>query len=207
MDEYNLTGKDIDIDRLAEDALANEEFLKFLLDGIKSKDNNIRSNSFQVLMTLSEDHGELLYPFWNYFYEMLKSPNNYHKYIAVYLLASLTGVDVENRFETIFNEYYTLLEGDKTMIPSHIVLNSSKIAQNKLELKSKIIDKLLNTDKLHKGRQKELIKAYVIEALRKINPGVEDKKRIETFVRSQLESSSPKTRNVAQCYIDRCELE
>jgi hypothetical protein len=207
MDEYNLTSKNIDTDRLAEDASSNEEFLKFLLDGIKSKDNTIRSNSFQVLMTLSEDHGELLYPFWNYFYVMLKSPNNYHKYIAVYLLASLTGVDVENRFETIFDEYYNLLEGDKTMIPSHVVLNSSKIAQNKLELKSKIIDKLLNTDKLHKGRQKELIKAYAIEALRKINPGVEDKIRIETFARSQLESSSPKTRNVAQCYIDRCELE
>ncbi len=47
---------------------------------------------------------------------------------------------MENWFKTIFDEYYALLERVKTMIASHVVLNSSKIARNKPELKSEIID-------------------------------------------------------------------
>ncbi len=207
MDRYDLNRKDLDVGKLAEEVLSNKELFQILLNGTQSKDNTVRNSAFNVLMILSEDKGEFLYPQWNYFQEMLKSPNNYHKYIAIYVLASLTRVDSENRFEKIFDDYYKIIEGDKTMTASHVVLNSSKIATNKPELKSEIIEKLMNTDKLHKGRQKELIKAYAIEALSKINPEADDKKRIENFVNSQLDSSSPKTRNAAQCYIDRCELE
>jgi hypothetical protein len=207
MNNYDLNNKDLDVKLLAFEAASNEDLFRVLIKKIQSKDNTIRSNAFNTLMILCEDNGELLYPDWNHLYEMLKSSNNYHQYIAIYLLASLTSVDSENRFENIFEDYYNIIEGDKTMIASHVILNSSKIAANKPELKSEIIDKLLSTDKSHKGKQKELLKAYAIETLRKIKPDKKDRIRIENFVKSQLGSSSPKTRNVAQCYIERCELE
>lgn len=207
MINYDLSKKGIDLEKIAEDAVSDENLFKTLMDEIKSKDNTVRFNAFNALLLMSENNADFLYPHWDYFEDMLESKNNYHKYIAVYLLANLTAVDSENRFDKIFDVYYGLIEGKKAMIASHVILNSSKIAKNKPELKSEIIEKLLKTDELHAGKQKELIKSYVIETLRKIKPDDEDRIKIEDFVKLQLDSSSPKTRSSAKCYIERCELD
>jgi hypothetical protein len=201
---YDLDKKDIDIKKLADKAMNDKVLLHELLKGIVSKDNTTRSNSFNVLQIVSVEKPEILYPKWDYFHKMLLSKNNYHKYIAIYILADLTAVDKENKFEDIFEDYYGILAGDKIMTASHVALNSSKIALNKPELQSKILDRLLDIDNIHQGRQNELLKSYVIEALRKMYPEINDKKRVAKFIEAQLDSSSPKTRDLAACFLDRC---
>ncbi len=204
MSKYDLDKKDVDIQKLAEKALTDNVLLHELLKGIVDKDNTTRSNSFNVLQIVSVEKPEILYPQWNYFHKMLLSKNNYHKYIAIYILADLTAVDKENKFEDIFEDYYGILAGDKIMTASHVALNSSKIALNKPKLQSKILDRLLDIDNIHQGRQNELLKSYVIEALRKMYPEINDKKRVAKFIEAQLDSSSPKTRDLAACFLDRC---
>lgn len=175
MSKYDLNSKNVDTEKLSHDALSDEELFRELMSGIKSKDNTTRSNSFQTLLLISEQKPEFLYPKWNYFQDMLESSNNYHKYIAIYILANLTQADDEEKFESIFDEYYGILAGSKVMNASHVALNSPIIYKNKPKLRSRIIDQLLNIDTLHQGRQKELVKAYAIEALRKIYPDADDK--------------------------------
>lgn len=201
---YNLDDKMLDMKKLAQEALKNKKLLDELLLGVKSKDNTTRSNSFQILQMISEEEPAFLYPQWNYFQDMLRSSNNYHKYIAIYILANLTQADEENKFEAILDEYYGILGGDKVMTAAHVAANSPTIIKNKPELQSKIVEILLNIDNIHQGQQKELVKAYVIEALRKIYPDADDKEEIMEFVKAQLESSSPKTRDMAVCFLDRC---
>lgn len=205
MSSHDLDRKNIDVEALAKDALNDEELFHELLRGVRSKDDTIRQNSFKSLQIIAEENPHSLYPQWDYFQEMLSSQNNYHKYIAIYILASLTSVDVDNRFEGIFDEYYGILAGDKAMTASHVALNSSIIIRNKPELESRIVDILMSIDDIHQGKQKELIKAYAIESLMKIYPDVGDPQKIEEFVRTQLDSKSPKTRNMAQCFLDRCD--
>ena len=205
MSSHDLDRKNIDVEALAKDALNDEELFHELLRGVRSKDDTIRQNSFKCLQIIAEENPHSLYPQWDYFQEMLSSQNNYHKYIAIYILASLTSVDVDNRFEGIFDEYYGILAGDKAMTASHVALNSSIIIRNKPELESRIVDILMSIDDIHQGKQKELIKAYAIESLMKIYPDVSDPQKIEEFVRTQLDSKSPKTRNMAQCFLDRCD--
>lgn len=205
MSSHDLDGKNIDVEALAKDALNDEVLLHELLRGVRSKDDTIRQNSFKSLQIIAEENPHSLYPQWDYFQEMLSSRNSYHKYIAIYILASLTSVDVDNRFEGIFDEYYGILAGDKAMTSAHVALNSSIIIRNKPELESRIVDILMSIDDIHQGKQKELIKAYAIESLMKIYPDVSDPQKIEEFVRTQLDSKSPKTRNMAQCFLDRCD--
>ena len=204
MANYKLDDKMVDVNKLAQDTLLDRNLLNELLTGVKSKDNTIRSNSFQTLLIISEKQPEFLYPQWDYFLELLRSPNNYHRYIAIYILANLTQADDGDKFDAIFEEYYGILGEDKVMTASHVALNSPVIVKNKPELQSKIIEKLLNIDNIHQGKQKELVKAYAIEALRKIYPDADDKEKIMEFVKSQLKSSSPKTRDMASCFLDRC---
>lgn len=204
MSKYNIEDKMMDVEGLARDSTSDCELFNELLSGVKSKDNTIRSNSFQALLAISSDDPEFLYPHWNYFHEMLLSPNNYHKYIASYILANLTSADREDKFLDIFHDYFNILASDKVMTASHIAINSPTIVKNKPELESRIVDTLLNIENIHQGKQKELLKAYVIEALRKIYPDAENKEKIKEFVESQLGSSSPKTRDLASCFLDRC---
>jgi len=205
MSKYELDKKDVDLRKLAITALSNDQLFQELMDGVLSKDNTVRQNSFKALQIISEENPEFLYPYWDHFAKMLRSKNSYHQYIAAYLLADLTTVDNENKFEKIFNDYYGILEGDKAMAASHVVLNSSKIIKNKPELQVRIINILLDVENIHKGRQVELIKSYVIETLRKIYPEIENKEKVMKFIREQMKSSSPKTRNLAACFIERCE--
>lgn len=205
MSKYDLDKKDANIRALAANALKDEELFNELMVTILSKDNTIRQNSFKTLQIISEENPEFLYPQWDKFTLMLRSKNNFHKYIAIYLLADLTAVDSQNKFEEIFDDYFMILGGDKAMTASHVALNSSKIIHNKPELQDKIIDILLDIENIHQGKQKELIKAYVIEALRKIYPEIKDKEKVMKFIEEQLNSSSPKTRDLAACFIERCE--
>ncbi len=205
MSKYDFDEKNINVEGLAQDAITNEELFQELLRGARSKDDTTRQNSFKSLQIIAEANPQFLYSEWDYFQEMLSSPNNYHKFIAIYILASLTSVDDNKKFDEIFDDYFGILAGDKAMTASHVALNSSVIVRNKPELRSRIIDILMSIDDIHQGKQKELIKAYAIEVLMKIHPDVDDRGEIEEFVRTQLESKSPKTRNMAQCFLDRCD--
>lgn len=200
----NLNEKNMDVEGLAREAVNDKDLFQELKEGVRSKDNTIRQNSFKAMQVIAEEDPDFLYGEWDYFQKMLQSPNNYHKYIAIHILASLTSVDNDNKFEKIFNEYYGILAGDKAMTASHVALNSSVISHNKPDLRSRIVDILMNIDEIHQGKQKELIKAYAIEALGKIYPEAEDKELIENYVKSQRDSKSPKTRNMAQCFLERC---
>jgi HEAT repeat protein len=199
-----LPEKDSDVESLAHKALTDKETLTELLAGILSKKEEIRSPCFKALLRICEEQPELLYPHWDYFASLLESNNTFLKYQAIYLIASLTTVDTEKRFESIFDTYYGLLD-DKSVIPSsHAALNSGKIARAKPALQTRITDRLLRIDETHhKPDRKDLIKSYVIDAFSEYFEAAEDKEMILEFVRKQLESSSPKTRKKAKEFLKK----
>jgi hypothetical protein len=182
---------------VAEMALKDEKVLQELLDGVLSKKDAVRYGSFKALNFLSEKHPEKLYANWDFFANLLGSDNTHHKYIAIYILANLTKVDSENRFEKLFNAYYAML-GDKSVIPAaHVAVNSGKIALAKPKLRAEITNRLLDIDSTVQGH-KDLVKAGAIEAFEVYFEQSEDKARIFEFVKAQLNCKSPKTRKKAK---------
>lgn len=198
-----LNKKDIDIENSVKQALENSDFLSELLDAITSKNDLIRFNCNNILFKLSEENPNVLYPHWDYFVELLKSNNNYHKLIALELIANLTKVDIENRFEDIFDEYFKIINSEKTMVAGHLAGVSGKIAYNKPNLQNKITNILLNIDNTNKGKQVELIKAYIIDSLSYYFQDIKNKNDIITFVKNQQNSASPKTRDKAKEFLTK----
>ena len=192
-----LDKEDINVESLAERALENEGMLPELLDGVLAKKDFIRFNSFKVLLFISEKHPEVLYPKWDFLEDLLESNNSYLKYIAIYLIANLAQVDAEARLEWIFERLYSILDGEGTIAAAHLARNSGKIAQAKPELRAKITQRLLNIDRTHQGRQKELIKGHAIEAFGEYFEEAENQPEILEFIKQQLQSQSPKTRKLA----------
>ena len=200
-----LEKKDLSIENMAREASRDKKVLSELFEGILSKKDTIRFNSFKVLSMLSKTHPEALYSHWKYFADLLKSDNNYTKYIAIHLIADLTKVDTEHRFEALFDTYYSALEGEKTMVAAHVAALSGKIARHNPELQPRITEKLLAIDRIHRGKQKELVKGHAIEAFDEYFGEIEKKEEVMRFVEEQLKSRSPKTRKIAKEFLEKWE--
>ena len=199
-----MSDKEVDIKTVAEKALEGEELLSELLDGLQSKKETFRYNCAKVLKLISETHGEVLYPEWDYFASLLKSNNTYHKLSAILIIANLTKVDTENKFEKIFDSYYQILD-DRSMVASiYAASNSGKIVRAKPSLETKITSRLLNIDDTHhESGRKDLIKFGVIEAFSEYYEEAKDRTKIIEFVKEQLENKSPKTRKTAQEFLKK----
>ncbi len=188
--------------RTARKVIVNQKISE-ALEGILSKKDEIRFNSFKILLHVSEEQPQVLYPKWDYLADLLDSDNHYQRNISINLLANLAKVDTKNKFEKIFDKYFSNINGDRTMVAGQAALNSGKIAKAKPSLQKQITNRLLNIEKTHKGKQIELIKAYVIEAFNEYFTESSDKNKIVDFVKAQLKSKSPKTRKVAKEFLKR----
>ncbi len=188
--------------RTARKVIVNQKISE-ALEGILSKKDEIRFNSFKILLHVSEEQPQVLYPKWDYLADLLDSDNHYQRNISINLLANLAKVDTKNKFENIFDRYFSNINGERTMVAGQAALNSGKIAKAKPSLQTRITNRLLNIEKTHKGKQIELIKAYVIEAFNEYFAESSDKNKIVDFVKAQLKSKSPKTRKVAKEFLKR----
>ena len=194
---------DKEINAAVAEAMADQKRLAEWLQHLLSKDDNIRFTGFTIVFALSQRHPTILYPHWDFFVNLLKDANNYRQFIAIRILAQLTQVDTNNKFEEIFETYYGILEGEKTMTASHLVGNSGIIARAKPSLEPEITNKLLSIDTLHQGKQKELIKGYALEAFTDYFQDASNKPAILTFARNLVKSSSPKTAKKAKDFLQQ----
>ncbi|MCD1295291.1 hypothetical protein CUJ83_09795 [Methanocella sp. CWC-04] len=199
-----LSDKSVNLEAIAKKAHDNEDFFKEILDGTLSKNDTIRYNCFKTLLFLSEEMPEFLYPEWDRFSGMLSSDNTYHKLEAVHILANLTKYDPNDRFGDDFEKFYGLLE-DKSMVTSaHVAGDSGKIARSRPDLRERITGKLLDIDSTHHKKERiELIKSYIIDSFSEYYDVADNKNDIISFVKGQLNSSSPKTRKNADKFLKK----
>ena len=198
-----LDKKDVKVASLAARVLEDTELVSELLDGILTKKDFIRFNSFKVLLFISEKHPEILYPKWDFLADLLDSDNSYLQYIAIYIIANLAPADASARLEGLFERLYSILDSEGTITAAHLARNSGKIARAKPRLRPRITEKLLNIDRTHRGRQKELIKGHAIESLSEYFEEAENQPQIIDFVQKQLQSQSPKTRKLARDFLKK----
>jgi len=187
---------------LARMALEDEKVLQEAFDGVLSKNDVVRQNSFQTLNFLSENHPDSVYGRWDFFANLIRKGNSFHKYMAIWIIANLTKADPENKFEKLFDDYYGLLS-DKSVIPAaHVAAKSGIIALAKPEQQAEITSRLLDIDNTVQ-RHKDLVKASAIEAFDAYFEQSKDQARIIEFVEAQLNCDSPKTRKIAKAFLEK----
>lgn len=199
-----LSTKEADIEGLAREALDDRELISQLMQALTSSEERIGYNSLRVLLFVSEERPDLLYPQWDFFVDLLGGDNTYFKLRGAHLITSLTRVDSENKFDKIFDRYYSLLDDRSVVAATQIAANSGKIARAKPALQNRITDRLLSIDTTHHNQERrDRIKGYVIDSLGEYFEQVEDKQRILAFVEEQLESKSPSTAKKAKGFLKR----
>ncbi len=196
----------VSVESIGKQAVQDEKKLAELLEGALSKHEDVRYNSFKTLLFICEEKPGVLYPKWDFFSNLLESDNAYHKQLGMYIIASLTSFDSQNKFEKISDKYFDLLNSTSVMNAGHAALNAGKIAKAKPNLRSKITTLLLNMDKTYPVKERvDLIIGYAIDAFDIYFEQADDKDRIVEFVMRQIDSSSVTTKKKAKQFLKKWE--
>jgi len=201
--QVDLENKLVTPDRIAELAIDDSELLQELLNGVgpQTQKSTRRENCSQSLIFMAETWPEVLLPHWDYFFQLFKCQNGFSKYVAIYVIASLTKADRTCRFKNNLDDYFALLDDRSVMVASHAALNAAKIAQACPALETEIVRRLLQVDHTqHDPGHLALLKAYVIDSLEVLFPASDLKTEIMQFVAAQINSESPKTRKLVNAF-------
>ena len=198
--------KNVNAESIAKKVVNDERLLDDLLEGVSSEKAVIKYKSLKVLMLVSEQQPKMLYPEWDFFVKLLDDDNTFLRVIGATIIANLTRVDTKNKFEKIFNKYYSLLEDESMINTANIAGRSGIIAKEKPHLQSKITNKLLAIDKTHHDSEcKNLIKGKAILSFDEYIDEFKDKKKIIQFVRNELQNTRPVTRKKAEKFLKKWE--
>jgi hypothetical protein len=220
--ENGKMGKNNDFSQLTEalldKSMTKEELLSkvkqdfslisFLLSGVGSSKAAVRYGCAKVLMDLSEEHPEKLYPYFDSFIDLLDSKYRILTWNAFAIIANLTRVDTDNKFDAIFDKYYSFLENDYMVTVANVVGNSGKIALAKPYLISNITDELLKVQDVSTGPHlteecKRVIAQHAIKTLDLFFDRIDQKERVISFVKMHLDSPRKKLRTAAENFLKK----
>ena len=179
-----------------------------LLKGVCSSKASVRYGCAKVLMDFSEEYPEQIYPYMDSIIGLLDSKFRILKWNAFAIIANLTKVDIDNKFDAIFEKYYSFLDDDYMVTVANVVGNSSIIAEAKPYLISRITDELLKLQDLSIGPHlteecKRVIAQSAIKTFDSFFDKVEQKDKVLSFVRLYVKSPRKKLRNISQSFIKK----
>lgn len=144
MDFGNITKNEVD--EVA--VLLSKKDISLLVDNLKSKNSNLRYNSFLLLKKRSE-FSEDVYPYFDIFKDMLNSKNPYHKHIALYLTAKNAKYSKkydDNKFLYIIDSYLQCCNFDNYSVARHCIQSIPIWIKHYPELIEKVSDYLMGLD-------------------------------------------------------------
>jgi hypothetical protein len=199
-----ISDKNVNIHEYAEKAINDWQIRDMIVNLMLNNPNiMVYYNSYYIISLASELKPELFYNYWDDWVLLLNHQNSYHRDFALNLLANLTQVDAENKFSIIFDEYFSHINDEKFMTSRQCIQNTAKILTNKGELIEDITNILLDIDARcsFPEKQKALLKSDVIDLFDEFYEQINDKERINEFIKAELDSISPKTKRKAKNFV------
>lgn len=205
---HALVDKTITKEELLKNVKLNSDLIPLLLRGISSSKAAVRYGCAKVLMDLSDEAPEKLYSYFDFFIKLLDSRYRILTWNALAIIANLTRVDVQKKFDVIFSKYYSFLNNDYMVTVANVVGNSATIATAKPYLIPKITDELLKVQNIsispHLTQEcKRVIAQQTIKSFNIFFDRVENKEKVLAFVRACLGSPRKKLRTAAETFIEK----
>lgn len=214
MNEPNLVSelrkKGADLEKITGSAIDNPDLISELVDILKTEKGAIKYGCEKVIRLVSERKPVLIYPYFDFIEEMLDSDNSFLKWGAILTIANLACVDSENRFEKIFEKYYTPIQGPALVTAANIIGGSVKIVLAKPGLSEKIVMEILKVEKgqyINKGELspecKNIACGAAIDAFNQMYEDIHVRKPVFVFVKKQLKNSRAKVKSKAEKFLKR----
>lgn len=206
-----LADKSLTKGQLFEKVKKNHDLLPEVINGMNSSKAAIRYGCGKVLMDLSEVNPKILYPHMNFFVELLDNKYRILTWQAMAIIANLTRVDKENKFDEIFDKYYNFINNEYMVTVANLVGHSGKIALAKPHLAEKIVDELLKVENIKTtphltSECKNVIAEQAILSFGMFFDQVKNKDVIISFVKKQLNSSRKTLKSKAKEFLDKWDI-
>lgn len=201
-----LANKSITKKELLQKVEQNFNLLPEVLNGVSSPKAAIRYGCAKVLMNLSEEHPEQLYPHMDSFINLLDSKYRILTWSAMAIIANLAKVDEDKKFDAIFDKYYSFLNDAYMVTVANVVGNSAKIALAKPYLAQKITTELLKVQNIsttpHLTEEcKRVIAEKTIKSFALFFNEIEQKEKVISFVTKQRDSPRKTLRTAAEEFL------
>lgn len=192
-------------EELAEEAIKNPSLLSEIFSGISSSVPKLRFKSAKILTIISKKDPQKLYSKIDFFIDLLDSKNNILKWNAIDVIANLVSVDVDKRFEKIFEKFYGLLQEGSLITAGHVVGNSGKIVNVKPDLESRITDELLKVEKIKLPTEecRNILLGKTIISFDQYFDKIQNKYEVVAFVKRQLNNSRNATKAKAEKFLKK----
>jgi hypothetical protein len=189
-----LSNKTITKEELFQELVQNSNLLPTILHGMYSSKASIRYGCGKVLMDFSEKYPERLYPQFDTCVDLLNSKYRILTWNALAIIANLTRVDKEGKFDEIFEKYYDYLNDEYMVTVANVIGNSAKIAIAKPHLIQIITDRLLSVENIKVTPHltiecKKVIAQQAIKSFDLFFNKIEAKERVISFVKKQANST------------------
>ena len=204
----SLIDKSVTKEQLLSNVKSNFSLISLLITGVGHPKANVRYGCAKVLMDLSEEHPEKMYPYFDFFVDLLESKYRILKWNALAIIANLTKVDINKKFDAIFDKYYSFLNDGYMVTVANVVGNSINIALGKPYLISKITERLLTVKDVsltpHLTEEcKRVIVQQTIKIFDQFFNQIEQKEKVLNFVRTYVNSPRLKLKKIAEAFVEK----
>lgn len=206
------------LQKLVDKSMTKEELLKkvkldfnllpTVLNGVSSSRAAIRYGCAKVITDLSEEQPERLYPHMDFFMDLLDSKYRILIWNAMAIIANLTKVDKDRKFDAMFDKYYHFINDEYMVTVANVVGHSGKIALAKPHLIEKVTNELLKVENIsttpHLTEEcKRVIAEKAIKSFNLFFHKIKQKEKVTSFVKRQLNSPRKTLRRAAENFLDK----
>jgi hypothetical protein len=184
---------------LARRAIQNSDWLETLIQGLESDTARTKYGCAKALRIISETRPEVIYPHFDFFVRLLSGDNRILQWEALFVLSQVAGVDKEDRFAAVFNEYFSPVPGPVMITAANAIRGGARIARAKPALADRIAAEILKVEQArYQTREcRDVAVGHAIIALGEILDLVSHPEPLRGFVRRQAENARPATRKKA----------
>ncbi len=203
-----LVDKSLTKKELLQKVRQDYNLIPHVLNGTSSNKPAIRYGCAKVLMDISEEHPEKIYPHIDDFIALLESKYRILTWNAMATIANLTVVDNDRKFDAIFDKYYSFIDDEYMVTVANIVGNSRKIALAKPYLIEDITDMLLKVEHIsttpHLSEEcKRVIAEKTIKSFDVFFDKIMQKEKVILFVKNHLNSPRKSLKKTSGSFLDK----
>jgi len=176
-----------------------------LLAGLDAPKAQVKYKCEKILRMVGERQPEILYPHFDFFARMLDCANSFLKWGAIQDIANMARADTQNKFESIFEKYFSPIPGPVMITAANTIGGAARIALAKPHLAGRITAEILKVGKARyqTAECRNVAIGHAIGSFDRFFELVEAKTSIIRFVKRQLKNTRPAVRRRAEAFLNR----
>ena len=199
-----------DLNLLIAETIKDASILDSLFEIILTETSSVKYVCTKIIRMVSEQKPELIYPYFEEISRWLRHINSFIKWDGILTLSNLSAVDPDDRFGSIYEDYFALIHDQQMMTAANVIGNAWKIALARPDLESDITRRLLAVPKmtyLDRGEPSpecnRIACGHVLDCFEHYFDDSKNQAVMIHFAEGQLESHRKAVARKAACFLKR----